>query len=76
MRDCGEEKYDGVDKGALELCIRTDVLILFRQVTLVQANIIQRVVVDSQEDDDLPEEGNPEPKVPDGMRRASAGDLL
>lgn len=42
----------------------------------MQTDAIQCVVIDTEEDDDLPEEGDAEPDVPDGVWGAHAGDLL
>lgn len=74
LRDGGKEQNDGVDKGALELHISADVLILFRQV--MQTYVVERVVINPEEDDDLPEERYPEPYVPDGMWSTHTRNLL
>lgn len=42
----------------------------------MQSNLIECVVIDPEKDDDLPEEGNAEPDVPDGVWGTYAGDLL
>jgi hypothetical protein len=74
LRDGREEHDNCIHERTLELLVCTLSLILFGKV--VQADVVEGIVVDSHEDDDLSEEGNAEPRVPDCMRGAHVRDTL
>lgn len=73
LRNSREEHNNSVDEGLLELSVGTDVLVFLEHV--LEPDLVQGVVVHCQEDDDLPEEGDSEPRSEDGVRRADVRDL-
>lgn len=60
-----EEHDDCVDEWGLEFFVSADVFVLFQYVD--ESNVVEGVVVDGEEDDDLPEEGDSKPGVEDCM---------
>ena len=56
-----EQSNNCIDKGFLKLFISTLILVFFRQI--MEADAIQSIVIDSNEEDNLSKEGNGKPDI-------------